>query len=323
MLNKTHLYALYAVLLFMFSGSWMHAVLTDERASRTVAEARARTGGAFSLLCAAPHDSRLAPVLNQSSAYPGDCIGLYIAHAKGPGQFTVSAPFYEKPLTFYPYGDGYTALVPIYAWLKPGDYQIRVTDSRANTETIVTVRILPKTFDIQYLWVVESTAAILNDENSAKDQAYFDAARANPIQEKLWDGPFVQPAQGTITTTYNSMRYTNGNPVPTRHLAIDIGNAEGTPVIAANNGKVVLARKLIVPGNTVVIDHGMGIFTSSVHLSEISVEEGTRVKKGDVIGKMGSTGYAAGAHLHFAVWKEGTFINPNFLFATDPVSFSQ
>lgn len=323
-MTKKHIFALYAILLLMFSGTWIHAVLKDDRAPiHTVADAHAQPGGVISLVCSAPPARQLSPILNQSSAYPGDCISLYIAHAKGPGQFSVSAPFYEKPLTFYPYRDGYAGLVPIYAWLKPGDYQIRVKDLVANTETSLSVKILPKTFDVQYLWVAETTAAILSDENTAKDQAYFDAARANPIREKLWDGPFVQPAQGTITTSYNSMRYTNGNPVPTRHLAIDIGNAEGTPVMAANNGKVVLARKLIVPGNTVVIDHGMGIFTSSVHLSEIVVEEGRRVAKGDMIGKMGSTGYAAGAHLHFAVWKEGTFINPNFLFVTDPVAYSE
>jgi hypothetical protein len=319
---KKPVFVMCAILIFMFSAMWMDAVLHDDRTSpRRGDEALALPESFISLICNAPPARQLGFTLSQSSAGPGDCISVYIEHAKKPGQFTVTAPFYEKPIAFFPYGDGYVGLVPIYAWLIPGDYPIRVKDLLAHTESTLIVRILPKSFDAQYLWVTESIAALRTDDNEAKDQAYFDAARSHPIPRKLWEGPFIRPAEGWITTSYNSMRYTNGNPVPTRHLAIDIANAEGTPVLASNNGRVVLARKLILPGNSVVIDHGMGIYTSSLHLSEIAVKEGMDVMKGDVIGKMGSTGYSSGPHLHFVVWKEGTFLDPGFFFTTDPVAF--
>ncbi len=318
------MFVLCAILVLMASDVWMRAVLHDDRTSmRCGEEAHALPVSFISLMCDAPPARQLVFTLSRSSAGPGDCISVYVEHANKPGQFSVTAPFYEKPITFFPYGDGYVGLVPIYAWLKPGDYPIRIKDLSMNTDLTLTVKVLPRTFDAQYLWVSESTAALRTDDNEAKDQAFFDAARSHPIQRKLWDGPFVRPAEGITTTSYNSMRYTNGNPVPTRHLAIDIGNAEGTPVTAANHGKVVLARKLILSGNSVVIDHGMGIFTSSFHLSELAVEEGKSVSKGDVVGRMGSTGYAAGPHLHFAVWKEGTFLDPGFFFTTDPVPFPQ
>jgi hypothetical protein len=322
-MKKPLFIAFYAIVLLFFS-AWMNTLPEDGRPSIYKGrDAHALPGIISSFFPIASLASPLIAVLNRSTAYPGDCISVYITRAHGQDQFAVSAPFYKKPLTFFPYKDGYVGLIPIYAWLDAGGYQVEVSDLHANTVTVLSVSILPRTFDVQYLTVPASTAAIITDENIEKDQAFFDAARSRPIPEKLWDGAFIQPAEGQITTPYNSTRYTNDNPVPRRHLAIDIGNGEGTPVVASNNGKIVLARRLIVSGNSVVIDHGMGIFTSSFHLNEIIVKEGQVVKKGDAIGTMGATGYSVGPHLHFAVWKEGTFINPGFLFNTDPVVFGK
>ena len=92
--------------------------------------------------------------------------------------------------------------------------------------------------------------------------------------------------------------------------------------MASNNGKVVLAMNLITTGNTIVIDHGMGIFTSSFHMSKLLVKEGDFVSKGDVIGKMGSTGYSTGSHLHFGIWEDGTYLNPWTFFAKNPIGFN-
>lgn len=278
-------------------------------------------GSVSSIIYTIPNSQSIAFTLNQSFAYPGDCLSVFVNNSTNLEQFSVTVPFYDKPLTFFPYDNGYVGMIPIYAWVSTGTYQVEASNLANNTVTTLPIEILPKTFDVQYLKVSGSTATIYTDDNAAKDQVYFDAARANPIQEKLWDGSFIQPAQGEITTDYNSMRYTNDDPTPSRHLAIDIANSEGTTIQASNSGKVVLSRELIVTGNSVVIDHGMGIFSSSFHMSEIAVQEGTIVSKGDTIGKMGSTGYSTGSHLHFAIWKEGTFLNPWYFFETDPVDF--
>jgi len=259
--------------------------------------------------------------LNKTSVYPGDSFAVFVANTDLAENFSVSASFYNKPIHFYKHEGGFVGLIPVYAWIASGKYQIKVSDTQTKLNTTLDVKILPKTFDVQHLKVSKSTAAISTSNNSAKDQVYFDAARANPIQEKLWDGVFIQPVKGEITTEYCATRYTNDNPTPSRHLAIDIANNTGTPIMASNNGKVVLAKKLIITGNTIVIDHGMGIFTSSFHLSKILVKEKDFVKKGAVIGKMGSTGYSTGPHLHFAIWKDGTFLNPWTFFEKDPIAF--
>ncbi|MDF2614477.1 MAG: uncharacterized protein K0S71_2263 [Clostridia bacterium] len=259
--------------------------------------------------------------LSKTSVYPGDSFAVFVSNTDLAENFSVTAPFYNEPTRFYAYEDGFVGLIPVYAWSTPGKYQIQVSDIQTKLLTTLDVKILPKTFDVQYLKVSKSTAAINTTNNSEKDQVYFDAARANPIQEKLWEGTFIQPAKGRITTDYCATRYTNDNPTPSRHLAIDIANNTGTPIMASNNGKVVLAKKLIITGNTIVIDHGLGVFTSSFHLSKILVKEKDFVKKGDVIGKMGSTGYSTGPHLHFAIWKDGTFLNPWTFFEKDPIEF--
>ncbi|MDF2595731.1 MAG: uncharacterized protein K0R69_2072 [Clostridia bacterium] len=259
--------------------------------------------------------------LNETSVYPGDSFAIFISNTDLAENFSVSAPFYNKPIQCYKQEEGFVGLIPVEAWSAPGKYQIQVSDTRTKGLTTLDVNILPKTFDVQYLKVSKSTAAIATTNNSDKDQVYFDAARANPIQEKLWKGAFVQPAKGRITTDYCATRYTNDNPTPSRHLAIDIANSTGTSIVASNNGKVVLAKKLIVTGNTVVIDHGWGVFTSYFHLSKISAKEKDFVTKGNIIGEIGSTGYSTGPHLHFAIWKDGTFLNPWTFFEKDPIEF--
>ena len=262
---------------------------------------------------------KLEVKLNKTSAYLGDSFAIFVSNTDSVKNFSVSAPFYKKSINFYKCQGGFIGLIPVYAWASPGKYQIQVSNTQTKLRTTLEVKILPKTFDVQYLKVAASTLSLNTTNNSAKDQVYFDAARAKPIQEKLWNGAFIQPAKGTITTDYCATRYTNNNPTPSRHLAIDIANNTGTPIMASNNGKVVLAKKLIITGNTIVIDHGMGVFTSYFHLSKISVKEKDVVTKGKVIGKMGSTGYSTGSHLHFAIWKDGTFLNPWTFFEKDPI----
>ncbi len=111
---------------------------------------------------------------------------------------------------------------------------------------------------------------------------------------------------GRISTEFGLYRYTNGSKTPTRHTGIDIAAAEGTNVPASNDGRVVFAGDVIITGNTVVIEHGGGLKTYYFHLSSINTKEGDMVEQGDVIGRVGSTGYATGPHLHFEV-KLGEF----------------
>jgi murein DD-endopeptidase MepM/ murein hydrolase activator NlpD len=94
------------------------------------------------------------------------------------------------------------------------------------------------------------------------------------------------------------------------HKGMDFRAPMGTPVRAANSGVVVLARKLYYEGNCVIIDHGLGLFTLSMHFSRIDVREGQRVAKGDRLGLSGATGRVTGPHLHWAVRWNDAYLDP-------------
>jgi hypothetical protein len=94
------------------------------------------------------------------------------------------------------------------------------------------------------------------------------------------------------------------------HLGYDLASVVHSPVYAANNGVVVYAKLLGIYGNTVILDHGLGVYSSYSHMSKIDVKVGDKVAKGAVLGRTGATGLAAGDHLHFAINLQGEFVDP-------------
>jgi murein DD-endopeptidase MepM/ murein hydrolase activator NlpD len=127
--------------------------------------------------------------------------------------------------------------------------------------------------------------------------------------EREWAGSFAAPASASISDVFGSQRIFNGK-TSSPHLGLDFRVPSGTPVAAMNDGTVLLARPLYFEGNFVVIDHGQGLLTLYLHLSEFKVKEGDRVKRGQVIGLSGGTGRATGPHLHVAVRWQGTYLDP-------------
>jgi murein DD-endopeptidase MepM/ murein hydrolase activator NlpD len=114
-------------------------------------------------------------------------------------------------------------------------------------------------------------------------------------------GPWQAPARGRISGVYGSQRIRNGVP-GSPHYGHDIAAPTGTPVLAAATGVVSLVGvDMVLPGNTVLIDHGHGVSSVYIHLSRIDVAEGQRVQAGDVIGAIGATGRASGPHLHWGL----------------------
>lgn len=126
------------------------------------------------------------------------------------------------------------------------------------------------------------------------------AAFAILTPERLWRGAFDAPVPGAANSAFGRLTITNGKPAG-RHQGADFRAASGTPVRAPNAGRVVLAQNLYFAGNTVIIDHGLGVFSLLAHLSRIGVEPGAMVARSQVIGDSGATGRVTGPHLHWAV----------------------
>ena len=125
----------------------------------------------------------------------------------------------------------------------------------------------------------------------------------------LWTASFIKPRTSVITSEFGSGRVFNGQ-VTARHLGVDFRGAVGEPIRAANRGVVALVDNFFLAGNVVYIDHGGGVVTSYFHMSKPLVHVGETVKRGQVIGLVGSTGRVTGPHLHWAARYGANTVNP-------------
>ncbi len=139
------------------------------------------------------------------------------------------------------------------------------------------------------------------------------AATANPSPLRLWLGPFERMARSSRMAGFAEYRtyYYNNDEIDKQvHLGIDLASTKRAEVKAANRGNVVFANYLGIYGNTIILDHGQGIFSLYSHLSEIGVAVGELKEKGAAIGLSGTTGMAGGDHLHFSILVNGIFVTP-------------
>lgn len=156
------------------------------------------------------------------------------------------------------------------------------------------------------------------DPNQLREIEHDKQVKADAFQsthpDREWKGAFERPVAAEISGVFGTQRVFNGS-VQSTHQGLDFRVTTGTPVAAVNSGTVILARPLYFEGNCVVIDHGQGLLTLYLHLSEIRVKEGVAVTKSEIIGLSGGTGRATGPHLHLAVRWQGIYLNPAGLFS--------
>lgn len=142
------------------------------------------------------------------------------------------------------------------------------------------------------------------------EQKKLEAVFAPVTPNVLWTGVFAMPVQGAQSSPFAIRRSYNGGPPGSYHGGMDIAVDAGTPVAAANRGRIVLAEPLQVRGNVIVIDHGMGVYSAYYHLSAFKVQQGQTVEKGQIIGLVGNTGLSTGPHLHWEFRVTGRPVDP-------------
>ncbi len=200
----------------------------------------------------------------------------------------------------------------------PGEYELKVTGQMVGGEkmscsAMVTVRkglFATEKLQVGKEFVEPSPEQIQRaNEERQKLREIFD--RVTP--ERLWDGKFRIPLDGVTTgSNFGKRRILNGNP-GSPHSGMDLPGTTGTPVHATQRGRVALAEELFFSGNTIVLDHGLGIYTFYGHLSEIDVKAGDALEAGAVLGKVGATGRVTGPHLHWGLTVERARVNPLLL----------
>ncbi len=153
---------------------------------------------------------------------------------------------------------------------------------------------------------------INNEMRKENDNRIYEIGRQSG-GEILWEGRFRQLPNSKVGATFADHRsyIMDGKVIDNQyHLGYDVSVTKRHPVPASNIGKVVFAEHLGIYGNTVIVDHGMGIMTLYSHLSSMDVSVGDSVGKKDIVGKTGTTGLAVGDHLHFGVYVHGVPVRP-------------
>jgi murein DD-endopeptidase MepM/ murein hydrolase activator NlpD len=191
-----------------------------------------------------------------------------------------------------------------------GTYSARVEADHLPA-TSVPLRVVPAHFRTRNLTVDE---AFVNPPPEALKRIAQETAEMNELwthsaMTRLWTSPFVRPVPDPANSAFGTRSILNGQP-RSPHSGADFISPAGTVIKSPSGGHVVLAGDRYYTGNTVVIDHGLTLFSLFAHLSEMQVKVGDEVKTGDVIGKVGATGRVTGPHLHWSVRLDGTRIDP-------------
>jgi murein DD-endopeptidase MepM/ murein hydrolase activator NlpD len=193
-------------------------------------------------------------------------------------------------------------------------YSLDLTASGSNGRTLRASRAVavgPGSYKTTTLHVeekyVQPDAATL--QRIAADKVVKDAAFARQIPQPLWRGGFRSPVRFTPTDSFGTRRMFNGT-LASIHRGTDFHAPSGTPVVAANDGDVIIAQGMFYEGNLVVIDHGQQFTTMYMHLSKIEVKVGERVTKGQRIGLSGATGRVTGPHLHMSARWQDMYVDP-------------
>lgn len=232
---------------------------------------------------------------------------------------SLTATWNGLPLGIQPTPDGdgnqQFAFLPTPALLGPGLFPVEigyVSGGGAVISRTFSVFVGPGVYDSQLIELPDDKGGLLDPEFTQPEIEKLYALWAVDDEPLRWTLPFSRPIGLDFPTTspYGTRRSYNGGPYASFHAGQDYGAPEGVTVTVPGDGIVVLAEPLNVRGNSVVIDHGGGVFTGYWHLSENFMTAGQVVKVGDALGLVGTTGLSTGNHLHWELRIYGVAVDP-------------
>ncbi len=202
---------------------------------------------------------------------------------------------------------GLLGLMPIPVEQRPGPYELEFLDAAGAVKRATPVTVTDAHYPVQNIVLSKEIAGL----SLSPGEADLSAAFRNTVSGKrFWAEPFELPVPNCLTSPFGVRRFQNGKPTGDFHGGLDQGSPAGTPVHAVADGVVRLVKSWNLHGNTVGIDHGQGVLTMYLHLSKFATTEGAIVKRGDVIGYVGSTGRSTGPHLHWSLYVNSEPVDP-------------
>jgi murein DD-endopeptidase MepM/ murein hydrolase activator NlpD len=251
--------------------------------------------------------------LKPEEVNPGDIIFLKADYD------TTSYPeaeFLGKKIKFHRTGEDYLiALIPVEVSTPPGDYTVSIKDGEERQN--LNVKVKSYEFPSIKLTVSEEKVTLSAEDQTRVEEEYLLQNKLWEMStEMVWNGGFIMPTDTPVSEKFGIKRIFNEKKTSV-HRGIDLKGKTGTPIRAINSGKVVLRKNLFYGGDTLVLDHGMGLLSVYMHLSEFTVSEDAMVEKGEIVGLVGMTGRATGPHLHMSVKLQGVSVNPLSLIGLD------
>jgi murein DD-endopeptidase MepM/ murein hydrolase activator NlpD len=231
-----------------------------------------------------------------------------------PGVKSVVVLWEMKKVPAFRIEDKWTSILGVDLDTKAGEHKASVVltmDDGSVDKREAVIKVVRKKYpttelkvDDKYVELNKADLARANRETKETEAIY-----AGITNEMLWSEPFAVPIEGETGTNFGHRRVFNGQP-RAPHAGADLRAKTGTPIHATNRGRVVLAKNLFFTGNTVILDHGLGIYSLYAHLSRIDVKPGDMVSNGQLVGLSGATGRVTGPHLHWGMRVQGARVDP-------------
>jgi murein DD-endopeptidase MepM/ murein hydrolase activator NlpD len=206
------------------------------------------------------------------------------------------------------------ALLPESYYKKPGTQKVKIiyTKNQKKKSKVLNLKVEDGKYEKETIHVQKSKVNPTDKKVKARtSKEYAEAMKIyGTITPKNYvTSPYIVPMNSKITSDFGKARVYNDT-LKGYHSGTDFRAKIGTPIIASNDGKVVLAANRFYSGNSIIIDHGEGIYTCYYHMSQFRVKKGDMVKKGEVLGLSGDTGRITGPHLHFSARVGGIQVDP-------------
>jgi murein DD-endopeptidase MepM/ murein hydrolase activator NlpD len=258
-------------------------------------------------LTLAPSQAAVGISADARSLRPGEVVVLWITLPESSAAPRIHA--FDHDIPAYRDGDAWRAIVGIDLDVKPGTYRVTVDSGAAHGS--YDLKITPRTFPTRRLSVNEAFVTPPKSEQPRIDReaALLAATWRSSSSTRLWTTGFVRPVPQPANSAFGTRSIFNGKP-RNAHGGADFLSPSGTPIHSPNGGHIVVARPLYFSGNTVIIDHGVGVFSMLAHLSRIDVKEGDVVTATQLVGLVGATGRVTGPHLHWAVRAGDARVDP-------------
>ncbi len=271
-----------------------------------------------------PGPSRTPTVrVSPARARPGDAVLVTLndvspsSASSTSGTVLVAVPGATpaRRLHFFPTPTGLQAIAALPVELEPGTLTVEVRLPGRRDPLVASVEVVDPAFPETQLAVEPKFIAPSPEQKRRmeEDQAAFREAFARPFEPPLFDGPFGPPRDARVTGQFGERRVFNGKK-QSQHYGTDLSGAVGDPVLATNDGVVVLVRDCFASGKSVAIAHGAGLFSVYFHLSDFDVRHRDQVRRGQPIGKVGATGRVTGPHLHFGIKVIDLYVDPDSVY---------